>query len=102
MNKLDPSGTVFAEFTALAIKHGAVNLGQGFPTLPVPQFIRKAAVNVLSDTGLMHQYTRSEGHLKLCHVLSTYYEDKLNKRLDPKTEIMTTVGASEGISSFIN
>jgi aspartate/methionine/tyrosine aminotransferase len=114
---LDPGGTVFAEFTALALKHNAVNLGQGFPTLPVPEFIRQAAVETVQDPCLMHQYTRSEGNKSLCQgflfvhtvihqdssviVLSQYYQSKLNRALNPMTEIVTTVGASEGLFLLI-
>ena len=32
--------TVFAEFTALANEHSAVNLGQGFPNFAAPDFIK--------------------------------------------------------------
>ena len=34
--------TVFAEFTALANEVGAVNLGQGFPNFPAPDFVKAA------------------------------------------------------------
>ncbi|KAJ3169427.1 Kynurenine--oxoglutarate transaminase 3 [Geranomyces variabilis] len=104
---LDPSGTVFAEFTALANKHGAVNLGQGFPALPVPKFITDAATAAVSGNGLLHQYTRSEGHIRLAKALATYYTAKLGRRaLDPLSEILTCAGASEAIhcamQAFIN
>ncbi|KAJ3155409.1 hypothetical protein HDU86_004311 [Geranomyces michiganensis] len=108
LGTLDPSGTVFAEFTALANKHGAVNLGQGFPTLPVPKFITDAATAAVSGNGLLHQYTRSEGHVRLANALSKFYADKLddNRRLDPLLEILTCAGASEAIhctmQAFIN
>ncbi|KAJ3054649.1 Kynurenine--oxoglutarate transaminase 3 [Rhizophlyctis rosea] len=101
LDTLDPSGTVFAEFTALAIKHDAVNLGQGFPTLPVPTFITECATRAIQTDGLLHQYTRSEGHVNLVKALSSYYVDKLGRTLDPFTEIVTTVGASEAIYSAI-
>ncbi|KAJ3031124.1 Kynurenine--oxoglutarate transaminase 3 [Rhizophlyctis rosea] len=101
LNSLDPSGTVFAEFTALAIKHDAVNLGQGFPTLPVPQFITDSATKAIQTNGLLHQYTRSEGHVNLVTALSSYYADKIGRTLDPFTEIVTTVGATEAIYSAI-
>ncbi|KAI8591951.1 pyridoxal phosphate-dependent transferase [Geranomyces variabilis] len=103
---LDPSGTVFAEFTALANKHGAVNLGQGFPAIPVPKFITDAATTAVSGPGLLHQYTRSEGHVRLAKALSAYYADKLGRSLDPMSEILTCAGASEAIhcamQAFIN
>lgn len=33
--------TVWTEFTPLALKHGAVNLSQGLPSIPVEPFIRE-------------------------------------------------------------
>ena len=41
--------TVFAEYTALAIQHNAVNLGQGFPNFPAPDFVKEAAQRALGD-----------------------------------------------------
>ncbi len=65
LSNLDPNGTVFSHYTALANLHKAVNLGQGFPTLKVADFIRKAATDAIEHEGLGHQYTRSEGHPRL-------------------------------------
>ncbi|KAJ3240722.1 Kynurenine--oxoglutarate transaminase 3 [Chytriomyces hyalinus] len=97
LDYLDKSGTVFAEMTALANKHKAVNLGQGFPTLPVPQFIRNAAAEAVSNECMTHQYTRSEGHPRLVQALSKFYADKIGSTLNPMTQIVTTVGATEAI-----
>ncbi|KAI8607911.1 pyridoxal phosphate-dependent transferase [Chytriomyces sp. MP71] len=97
LDHLDKSGTVFAEMTGLAIKHNAVNLGQGFPTLPVPKFIRDAAANAVANECMTHQYTRSEGHPRLVQALSKFYADKIGRTLNPLTEIVTTVGATEAI-----
>ncbi|MCB0074940.1 MAG: aminotransferase, partial [Caldilineaceae bacterium] len=55
--------TVFAEFTALAIEHDAVNLGQGFPNFPAPDFIKEAAATAI--TGDLNQYARAAGHPRL-------------------------------------
>jgi aspartate/methionine/tyrosine aminotransferase len=38
--------TVFSEFSALAAKHGAVNLGQGFPDFDGPAEIKLAAIRL--------------------------------------------------------
>jgi kynurenine--oxoglutarate transaminase/cysteine-S-conjugate beta-lyase/glutamine--phenylpyruvate transaminase len=102
LSKLDPNGTVFSHYTALANKHKAVNLGQGFPTLPVAKFIRDAAAAAIAHEGLGHQYTRSEGHPRLVNALAKFYSPKLARNLNPMTEIMTTVGASEAIYSAIH
>ncbi|KAJ3000295.1 Kynurenine--oxoglutarate transaminase 3 [Globomyces sp. JEL0801] len=96
LSSLDPAGTVFSHYTALAIKHQAVNLGQGFPTLPVAPFIRDAAAKAIASECMGHQYTRSEGHVRLAKALAGYYSGKLDRELNHLTEIMTTVGASEG------
>ncbi|KAJ3102000.1 Kynurenine--oxoglutarate transaminase 3 [Phlyctochytrium planicorne] len=101
LDTLDKSGTVFAEFTALAIQHNAVNLGQGFPTLPVPDFIKKAAATAVESTGLLNQYTRSEGHPRLVKALSNFYSPKIGREINPLTEIVTAVGATEAIYSTI-
>jgi len=50
--KLRPFGTtIFAEMTALAEKHGAINLAQGFPDFEGPSEIVEAAVRALSAQG---------------------------------------------------
>ena len=85
----------------MANKHHAINLGQGFPTLPVQSrhyliaFITDSIANASKDP-LVHQYARSEGHGRLVNELAKYYNSKI-KGLDPITEIMITVGASEAI-----
>ena len=45
--------------TELAVQHRAVNLGQGFPDFPCPDFIKEAAYKAVS--GNMNQYARSAG-----------------------------------------
>ncbi|KAJ3216112.1 Kynurenine--oxoglutarate transaminase 3 [Dinochytrium kinnereticum] len=101
LDTLDKSGTVFAEFTALAIQHDAVNLGQGFPTLPVPDFIKKAACDAVNSTGLLNQYTRSEGHPRFVKALANFYTPKIGRDINPLTEVVTAVGATEAIYSTI-
>ncbi|KAI9359218.1 pyridoxal phosphate-dependent transferase [Zopfochytrium polystomum] len=74
---------------------------QGFPTLEVPEFIRKAAIDACSSVNPFHQYTRSEGHPRFVKALSAFYADKLNRTVDPLTEIVVTVGATEAIFSTV-
>lgn len=100
LSSISPSGSVFAEYTALAIKWKAVNLGQGFPTLPVAPFIKDAAIAAMSSPGPLHQYARSEGHRQLVNVLAAFYRERLGRPINPMTEIVTTVGATEGICAL--
>ncbi|KAJ1544119.1 Kynurenine--oxoglutarate transaminase 3 [Nowakowskiella sp. JEL0078] len=101
LKSFDATGTVFSEFTALAIKHKAINLGQGFPTFPVADFVRFAASKAVLDESLGHQYTRSEGHIRLVNALAKFYTPSLGRQLNPLTEIITTAGAAEALYSTI-
>lgn len=91
--------TVFAEYTALAIEHNAVNLGQGFPNFPAPDFVKEAAQQAIASD--MNQYTRSAGHLRLVQALSRVYSPLFGRALDPLTQIVVTDGATEGIFATI-
>ena len=91
--------TVFSEFTALAIQHGAINLGQGFPNFPAPDFIKQAALDAIGSD--LNQYARGVGHPRLVNALAQVYGPLFGRELDPMREIVTTTGATEGIFATI-
>ncbi len=91
--------TVFAEFTALANQHEAVNLGQGFPNFAAPDFIKAAAQGAIAQD--LNQYARGAGHPRLVNALAEVYGPLFGRTLDPLTEIVVTVGATEGIFATI-
>ena len=91
--------TVFAEFTALAIEHGAVNLGQGFPNFAAPDFIKSAATSAIDSD--LNQYARGAGHPRLVNSLSQVYSPLFDRELDPLSEIVVTVGATEAIYATV-
>jgi aspartate/methionine/tyrosine aminotransferase len=91
--------TVFAEFTALAIAHQAVNLGQGFPNFPAPDLIKQAARSAIDAD--LNQYARGAGHPRLVNALAAVYGPLFERTLDPLQEIVVTVGATEGIFATI-
>jgi aspartate/methionine/tyrosine aminotransferase len=91
--------TVFAEFTALANQTGAVNLGQGFPNFPAPDFVKAAAQAAIA--GDLNQYARSAGHPRLVGALAATYSPLFGRGLDPLSEIVVTVGATEGIFATV-
>ncbi|MEZ4663058.1 MAG: aminotransferase class I/II-fold pyridoxal phosphate-dependent enzyme [Caldilineaceae bacterium] len=91
--------TVFAEYTALCIEHNAVNLGQGFPNFPAPDFVKKAAQDAIGAD--LNQYTRSAGHLRLVKALANVFSPLFNRDLNPLTEIVVTDGATEAIYATI-
>ena len=87
--------TVFAELSALALQHNAVNLGQGFPNFPAPDFIKDAAKDAIDAD--LNQYARSAGQIRLVNALADSYSPLFDRQLDPLTEIVVTTGATEGI-----
>jgi aspartate/methionine/tyrosine aminotransferase len=91
--------TVFAEFTALAQQHNAVNLGQGAPNFAAPDFIKEAACQAI--TGDINQYARAAGQPRLVNALAKVYSPYFNRALNPLQEIVVTVGATEGIFATI-
>jgi aspartate/methionine/tyrosine aminotransferase len=91
--------TVFAEFTALANQVGAVNLGQGFPNFPAPDFVKQAAQAAIAAD--LNQYARSAGHPRLVRALAATYGPLLGRTLDPMAEIVVTTGATEAIFAAI-
>ena len=87
--------TVFAEYSALSLEHNAINLGQGFPDFPAPDFVIEAARAALAAGH--NQYARSAGHPRLVNALAAVYSPVYGRELDPLTQIVVTTGATEGI-----
>jgi kynurenine--oxoglutarate transaminase/cysteine-S-conjugate beta-lyase/glutamine--phenylpyruvate transaminase len=75
------------EFTGLAAKYNAINLGQGFPNFAAPLFIKKALSEAVMNDPL-NQYTRSMGHPRLVNVLASYFSPLYGRELNPMTEVI--------------
>lgn len=97
---------LFAQFTALANKHQAVNLGQGFPSFGSPGFLRQAVADVMADdvfaeesapASLGNQYTRPGGDPGLVKAIAQEYSPRFGRELDPMSEVVVTIGAQEAI-----
>ncbi|KAH0615420.1 hypothetical protein JD844_004627, partial [Phrynosoma platyrhinos] len=96
---------IWVKFVTLTAAHKAVNLGQGFPNFPPPDFVKDAFVEAVGrkDT-LMHQYTRAfvcssnlKGHPRLVAVLARLFGKLLGRELDPETNVLVTVGAYQSL-----
>ncbi len=96
--KLRPFGTtIFAEMTALAQKHDAINLAQGFPDFEGPSEIVEAAVRALRSGD--NQYARSRGHPELVRAIAESQERYYGMAFDPMEEVVVFSGATEGIAA---
>ncbi|WP_037354981.1 pyridoxal phosphate-dependent aminotransferase [Amycolatopsis orientalis] len=92
------TSTVFAEMTALAVRHDAVNLGQGFPDTDGPVGMLETAKNSLF--GGDNQYPPGPGRPELRAAISRHRQ-RYGSTYDPDTEILVTAGATEAIAASL-
>ncbi|KAJ8938177.1 hypothetical protein NQ314_011585 [Rhamnusium bicolor] len=50
-----------------------------------------------SNNAVLHQYTKSNGHPRFVNVLAKLYSKLLNRDVNPQSEILSTLGASEAL-----
>ena len=88
--------SVWLEFSPLADLVEGINLGQGFPDWDPPEFVVEASVKASRTKGV-HCYARSSGHLPLTQEIARSYEERLESKINPLTDVLVTVGASEAL-----
>src|SRR5262245_23106149 len=91
--------TIFAEMTQLAVRTGAINLGQGFPD----EDGRAAMLNVATEAilGGRNQYAPGLGVPELRQAVADHVKETQGLVYDPATEILVTVGATEAIAAAV-
>ncbi|HEX2175142.1 MAG TPA: pyridoxal phosphate-dependent aminotransferase [Nocardioidaceae bacterium] len=89
--------TVFAEMSALALRTGAVNLGQGFPDTDGPETVIEAAVKALQSG--RNQYAPGIGVPELRSAVAEHQRRFYGLDYDPDSEVMVTTGATEAIAA---
>jgi N-succinyldiaminopimelate aminotransferase len=92
--------TIFAEMSALAVRTGSINLGQGFPDTDGPEEVREAAVRALRD-GRGNQYPPGPGIPELRTAVAAHQERRYGLSYDPDTEVLVTAGATEAIAAAL-
>ncbi|MDG2113883.1 MAG: pyridoxal phosphate-dependent aminotransferase [Actinomycetota bacterium] len=92
--------TIFAEMSALAMRTGAVNLGQGFPDTDGPSEVSEAAVEAIR-TGLGNQYPPGTGVAELRHAVAEHQQRFYGMSYDADTEVLVTAGASEALAAAV-
>jgi N-succinyldiaminopimelate aminotransferase len=91
--------TIFEEMTTLALKTGAINLGQGFPDEDGPVEIKEAAEAAIAAGA--NQYAPGKGILMLREAISVHQQRFYGLAPDPETEIIVTTGATEAIAASL-
>src|SRR4029079_8865663 len=87
--------SVIREMTREALKHGAVNLSQGFPDFAAPEDIKRKAMEAIAND--VNQYAITWGSKDFRDAIARKTEWHLGLDVDPETEITVTCGSTEGM-----
>jgi N-succinyldiaminopimelate aminotransferase len=93
------ASTIFAEMTELAVRHGAVNLGQGFPDSDGPAAMLDVARAAIGDG--LNQYPPGRGMPVLRQAIAADRARRYGTRYDPDSQVLVTVGATEAIAAAV-
>ncbi|MCY7403524.1 MAG: aminotransferase class I/II-fold pyridoxal phosphate-dependent enzyme [Cryobacterium sp.] len=93
------AASIFAEMSALAVRTGAVNLGQGFPDEDGPAVVLEAARQAITDG--VNQYPPGRGQAVLLEAIARHQQRFYNLTVDPGSEILVTAGATEALAATI-
>ena len=95
--RLRPFGTsIFTEMSALAARHDAVNLGQGFPDFDGPvEVLQSAAAAVRNGP---NQYAPLAGLPVLRRAIADWFDRRYGLVVDPDREVTVTSGCTGAIA----
>ena len=95
---IKPSG--IRRFFAIAEEmDNVISLGVGEPDFLTPWHIRQQGIDYLEQG--VTRYTANAGLMSLREEISNFYARKYLVKYDPKSEVLVTVGGSEGIDMAI-
>ncbi len=87
--------SVIREMTRLAMRHGAVNLAQGFPDFPAPAEIKRAAQEAIAAD--INQYAITWGAKPLRDAIAEKFARTQGVQVDPEREITVCCGSTEAM-----
>jgi len=91
--------SVIREMSRLAVQYGAINLAQGFPDFPAPDFIKKFAVEAINSD--INQYAITWGSKNLRNAIVEKFKSFYNMEFDPETEVTVCCGSTECMISAL-
>ena len=94
--------TIINDLKTQARREGAdvVDLGFGNPDIPSPPIAVDKLAEAAHNTR-NHRYSASKGIPKLRRAVADLYQRRFGVELDPDTEVVTTIGAKEGLSHLM-
>jgi N-succinyldiaminopimelate aminotransferase len=91
--------TIFTTMSALAVRTGAVNLGQGFPDADGPESVLAAARDAITSGA--NQYAPGIGVAVLREAIARHQQRHYGLELDPGRQVVVTTGCTEGIAAAL-
>jgi methionine aminotransferase len=92
--------SIFSVMSALANKHNALNLSQGFPNFKSDQKLIDAVSKAMNSG--YNQYAPMPGTLELRQAIAKKFELLYNISYHPETDITVTAGATQAIFTVIS
>ncbi len=96
---------VFAQIDQLKLQarragKDVIDMGFGNPDIPSPDLAVEKLIEAARNPR-NHRYSASRGIPKLRQAISSLYLRRFGVELDPETEVVTTMGAKEGLSHLM-
>ena len=99
-SKLPSTGiSIFTVMSELAAKHGAVNLGQGFPDFDMPQDLVELVAAAMRNGH--NQYTHMNGYLPLREAIVSKVHTLYGTQVSAGTDIIVTPGGTYAITRLL-
>ncbi len=92
--------SIFSVMSALAHKHNAINLSQGFPNFKSDQKLIDFVSQAMNSG--FNQYAPMAGNLELREAIAKKFELLYNTSYNPDSEITVTAGATQAIYTIIS
>lgn len=90
--------TIFEHMSGLALAHGAINLGQGFPEEPPSPDMVEAAARAMREKS--NQYPPAFGLAELRDAICRFYERRQGLEL-AREQVIVTSGATEALAATL-
>ncbi len=91
--------TIFSEMSALAVRTGSLNFGQGFPDADGPPEVIAEAVAALESGH--NQYAPGIGVPPLRQAVARHQHRHYGLELDPDRQVVVTTGCTEGVAAAL-
>jgi N-succinyldiaminopimelate aminotransferase len=96
--RVAPFGTtIFTEINELALRHNAINLGQGRPDFDAPPELVGALKTAAEAGARVNQYPPGQGSPVLRNAVAAHAQRFYNLPVDPGAGVLVTAGATEAV-----